>query len=309
MKLVTFVQNGVNAVGLVDGDAVLDLPAAWRKFGGGDPPLDMLALIAGGQTLLAEVRRVSIAAAALKGDTSLWQPLSLIKLKAPIPHGRKNVFCVGRNYKLHIEEGARARGREVVFPTVPEFFSKPPTTVIGHDENIRLDPKVTQQLDYEVELAIVIGKTIRDLSPANVADAIFGYTIVNDVSARDLQVRHGQWFKGKGLDTTCPTGPWIVTKDEFGDPSGHRISLRVNGETRQDSNTADLLFDCAAIVSSLSHGLTIEAGDIIATGTPSGVALGMSPQKWLKHGDVIEAEVEGVGVLRNRVREVGSKGD
>jgi 2-keto-4-pentenoate hydratase/2-oxohepta-3-ene-1,7-dioic acid hydratase in catechol pathway len=304
MKFVTFVQNGSDTVGPVEGDTVLDLIAAWRKFGYGDAPRDMLALIAGGDQLLAEARRVSAAAAGLKSDASLWQPLSRTKLKAPIPRPLKNVFCVGRNYKLHIEEGARARGREVVFPTVPEFFSKPPTTVIGHDEDIRLDPKVTQQLDYEVELAIVIGKTVRDLSPSDVDDAIFGYTIVNDVSARDLQVRHGQWFKGKGLDTTCPVGPWIVTKDEFGDPSRHRISLRVNGETRQDSNTADLLFDCAAIVSSLSHGLTIEAGDIIATGTPSGVALGMSPQKWLQVGDVIEAEVDGIGVLRNRVRAV-----
>jgi 2-keto-4-pentenoate hydratase/2-oxohepta-3-ene-1,7-dioic acid hydratase in catechol pathway len=304
MTLVTFAHNGASAIGLVDNDSVLDLAAAWRKFGHGDPPHDMLALIAGGEAVLAEGRRASTAAAKHKGETGLWQPLSSVQLKAPIPHPRKNVFCVGRNYKLHIEEGARARGREVVFPTVPEFFSKPPTTVIGHDEDIRLDPKVTQQLDYEVELAIVIGKTVRDISPSDAFDAIFGYTIANDVSARDLQVRHGQWFKGKGLDTTCPTGPWIVTKDDFGDPSGHRISLKVNGEIRQDSNTADLLFDCAAIVSSLSHGLTIEAGDIIATGTPSGVALGMSPQKWLKDGDIIEAEVEGVGVLRNRVRAV-----
>lgn len=306
MKLVTFVHNGATAIGLVEGDAVLDLAAAWHKFGRSDPPLDMLALIAGGESLLAEVSSASAAAAGLRDDANLWQPLSRVRLKAPIPHPRKNVFCVGRNYKLHIEEGARARGREVIFPTVPEFFSKPPSTVIGHDEDIRLDPKVTQQLDYEVELAIVIGKTVRDVPPSDAADAIFGYTIVNDVSARDLQLRHGQWFKGKGLDTTCPTGPWIVTKEEFGDPSRHRISLRVNGEMRQDSSTADLLFDCAAIVASLSQGLTIEAGDIIATGTPSGVALGMSPQKWLTDGDVIEAEVEGIGVLRNRVRAVGS---
>lgn len=301
MKLVTFVQDGAPSIGMVEGGSVLDLGAAWRKSGRGVPPGDMVALIAGGEALLSQLRST---ASEMKKDPSLWRELSGVRLEAPIPRPRKNVFCVGRNYKLHIEEGARARGREVVFPTVPEFFSKPPTAVIGHDADVRLDLKVTQQLDYEVELAIVIGKTIRDLSPSQAADAIFGYTIVNDVSARDLQVRHGQWFKGKALDTSCPMGPWIVTKDEFGEPGAHRILLRVNGETRQDSNTSDMLFDCAAIVSSLSQGLTIEAGDVIATGTPSGVALGMSPQKWLQDGDSIEAEIEGIGVLRNRIRVV-----
>jgi 2-keto-4-pentenoate hydratase/2-oxohepta-3-ene-1,7-dioic acid hydratase in catechol pathway len=302
MKLATFNRGGACAIGIVEGDAMLDLGAGWRSFGQGKPPADMLDLIAGGSAVLDAVRKVCDAALCSKNDALLWSPLAQLRLQAPIPRPRKNVFCVGRNYKAHIEEGARARGATPVFPVVPEFFSKPPTTVIGHEHDIRLDPRLTQKFDYEVELGIVIGRTMRDIEVEAAYDAVFGYTVVNDVSARDLQTRHGQWFKGKGLDTTCPIGPFIVTKDEFGDPSGHRITLRVNGETRQDSNTADMLFGCAAIVASLSEGLTIEPGDIIATGTPSGVALGMSPQQWLKDGDVIEAEVEGIGVLRNRVR-------
>jgi len=302
MKLATFNRGGAWSVGIVERDKMLDLGAGWRRFGKGEPPADMLGLIVGGPAVLDAIRKVCDAALGFNDDVSLWMPLLQLRLDAPIPRPRKNVFCVGRNYMAHIEEGARARGATPVFPIVPEFFSKPPTAVIGHEYDIRLDPKLTQKLDYEVELGIVIGRTARDIATTDVNDAVFGYTIVNDVSARDLQTRHGQWFKGKGLDTTCPIGPWIVTKDEFGDPSGHRITLRVNGVTRQDSNTADMLFDCGAIVASLSEGLTIEPGDIIATGTPSGVALGMLPQQWLKDGDVIEAEIAGIGVLRNRVR-------
>jgi len=224
-------------------------------------------------------------------------------LLAPIPVPHKNVFCVGRNYRLHIIEGARARGHEPVFPKVPEFFSKPRTTVVGHDAPVLRHAKHTQKLDYEVELAIVIGKRVRDATLDKASSAVFGYTIVNDVSARDAQAAHGQWFKGKSFDTFCPMGPCIVTADEFGNPSGHRISLKVNGQTRQDSNTADMLFDVPAIVSHLCASLTLDPGDVIATGTPSGVALGMTPQIWLNVGDVVEAEIEGIGTLRNKIVE------
>jgi 2-keto-4-pentenoate hydratase/2-oxohepta-3-ene-1,7-dioic acid hydratase in catechol pathway len=259
----------------------------------------MLELIAGGAPALATARAAFEAAGARPAH---WEPLAGVRLLAPIPRVRKNVFCIGRNYKAHIEEGARARGKEVVFPKVPEIFTKPPTAVIGNDDEVVLDTRYTQQLDYEVELAMVIGRTARDLAPAGALDAVFGYTIVNDISARDAQKAHGQWFKGKGMDSYCPIGPCVVTADAFGAPAGHRITLRVNGVTRQDSNTADMLFDCRHILAALSGGLTLEAGDIVATGTPSGVALGMTPQAWLQHGDLIEAEVEGIGVLRNRVR-------
>lgn len=283
---------------------MLDLGAAFRQCANAAGPRSVLELIAGGAKMLAQVRGVVEKASATSGDTEIWRPLSGVKLMAPIPQPLKNVFCVGRNYKLHIEEGARARGVPATYPKVPEFFSKPRTTVVGHDDDIRLDPKVTQKLDYEVELAMVIGPGGRDMTADGAAAHIFGYTIVNDVSARDLQQAHGQWFKGKGLDTTGPIGPWIVTADEFGPPSGHAIMLRINGEIRQSSTTSDLLFGCSTILEHLSKGMSLDAGDIIATGTPSGVALGMVPQPWLKDGDVIEAEIEGIGILRNTVRAV-----
>jgi len=298
MKFVTFGTPKAPLLGALDaGRGVLDLKKANAKL-----PGDMLALIEGGAAALKAVKTAFDAALKSK-KSGLWTPLKSAKLLAPIPVPHKNVFCVGRNYRLHIIEGARARGHEPVFPKVPEFFSKPRTTVVGHDAPVQRHAKNTQKLDYEVELAIVIGKRVRDLTPDKAMSAVFGYTIVNDVSARDAQAAHGQWFKGKSFDTFCPMGPCIVTADEFGNPSGHRISLKVNGQTRQDSNTADMLFDVPAIVSHLCASLTLDPGDVIATGTPSGVALGMTPQIWLNVGDVVEAEIEGIGTLRNKIVE------
>jgi 2-keto-4-pentenoate hydratase/2-oxohepta-3-ene-1,7-dioic acid hydratase in catechol pathway len=294
MRIATFSQNGRESLGIVQKDQVLDLASVDREA-----PASMLELIAGGDAALNMTRK-AIAAAA--NDSSLWRPLKECRLHAPITRPRKNVFCVGRNYKLHIEEGARARGVAPTYPKVPEFFSKPPTAVIGHEAEVRVGQNITKQLDYEVELAVVIGKTCRDVRKSDAHSVVFGYTILNDVTARDLQRGHGQWFKGKGLDTTCPIGPWIVTADEFGSPGGHRIALRVNGETRQSSDTADMLFGVDDIIASLSAGLTLEAGDIICTGTPSGVGMGLEPQVWLQDGDVVEAEIEGIGMLRNTVR-------
>ncbi len=298
MRIATFLHNGREAVGIVENESILDLVAA---LGGSAAPTSVRDLIAGGDAVLGRLRE-ALASAKKSQDKGLWRPLSECRLSAPIPRPTKNVFCVGRNYKLHIEEGARARGQQPTYPPVPEFFSKPPTAVIGHEDEVRIGARITQQLDYEVELAIVIGKTCRDVTKSEAAGVVFGYTVLNDVTARDLQRAHGQWFKGKGLDTSCPVGPWIVTADEFGSPSGKRITLRVNGETRQDSNSSDMLFDCDTIIESLSAGLTLEPGDIICTGTPSGVGFGMEPQSFLQDGDVIEAEVEGIGVLRNTVR-------
>jgi 2-keto-4-pentenoate hydratase/2-oxohepta-3-ene-1,7-dioic acid hydratase in catechol pathway len=295
MRIATFSHAGREGVGLVENDAILDLAAAAK----GSASPSMRELIAGGDGALSKARE---ALAAAKNDKSAWRPLKDVRLLAPIPRPQKNVFCVGRNYKLHIEEGARARGVEPSYPKVPEFFSKPPTAVRGHEDEVSASQSVTKQFDYEVELAIVIGKACRDVKKGEARSVVFGYTVLNDFTARDLQRAHGQWFKGKSLDTTCPIGPWIVTPDEFGDPAGHRITLRVNGETRQDSSTRDMLFDFAAIIESLSAGLTLEAGDIICTGTPSGVGMGLEPQVWLNDGDVVEAEIEGIGILRNTVR-------
>jgi 2-keto-4-pentenoate hydratase/2-oxohepta-3-ene-1,7-dioic acid hydratase in catechol pathway len=181
------------------------------------------------------------------------------------------------------------------------FFTKPPTAVIGPDAEIRFDPNATSKLDYEVELVIVIGTTGRDIPKDRVHDHIFGYTIGNDVSARDVQQAHLQWFKGKGMDTYCPIGPCIVPSADIGDPQDLLITLRVNGETRQDSRTSNMIFDIPTIVSQLSVGMTLQPGDLIMTGTPSGVGHGMTPPSWLQPGDSIEAEIEGIGVLASRV--------
>ncbi len=295
MKLVTFDAKGEERLGAVDAKrGILDLKKASSGL-----PGDMISFIEGGDAALDEAKKV-VSAAQDKGE---WLPMEGTKLYAPIPHPRKNIFCIGRNYKLHIEEGARARGVPVKFPPVPEIFSKPFTTVIGHEANVLRHAKDTNQLDYEVELAVVIGKKALDVPAAQALDHVFGYTVFNDVTARDKQAAHGQWFKGKSFDTFGPMGPCIVTKDEFGSFSGHRITLRVNGETRQDSNTSDLLFGVPAIIESLCASLTLHPGDVIATGTPSGVALGMTPQKFLNVGDVMEAEVEGIGILRNKIVE------
>jgi 2-keto-4-pentenoate hydratase/2-oxohepta-3-ene-1,7-dioic acid hydratase in catechol pathway len=295
MKFVTFDAKGQERLGVVDAKrGILDLKQASSAL-----PGDMIALIEGGEAALSEAKKVVSAAQ----DSGTWLPLAGTKLYAPIPHPRKNIFCIGRNYKLHIEEGARARNLPVKFPPVPEIFSKPFTTVVGPEANVLRHAKNTDQLDYEVELAVVIGKVTRDVSQGQAMDHVFGYTVFNDVTARDKQAAHGQWFKGKSFDTFGPMGPCIVTKDEFGNPSGHRITLRVNGETRQDSNTADLLFGIPAILESVSASLTLHPGDVIATGTPSGVALGMTPQRFLNVGDVMEAEVDGIGILRNKIVE------
>jgi len=297
MKIATVeTESGSRPVVVVE-DRVLNIASAWKSGGSGPGPSSVLDIVSN-PSMLAALRRVVDAAAA-----DLWSPLAGAKLLAPIPRPAKNVFCVGRNYKLHIEEGARARGVPVEYPQLPEFFTKPPTTVIGPEAEIHL-PGNTQKLDYEVELAFVVGRTGRDISVEDALGHIFGFTVLNDVTARDLQRAHGQWFKGKALDTTCPIGPWIVTADEFDVTQEHRLWLTVNGETRQDAFISDMVFNCAAILSSLSAGMTVEAGDIITTGTPSGVGLGLDPQIWLKDGDVIEAGIEGIGSIRNTVRAV-----
>ena len=294
MKLITFKRGDHVSAGALMGDKVVDLAKALSSGDRKCSVLDVITASASQQQAVRDLVRQSTAASYRLAD---------VKLLAPIPWPQKNVFCVGRNYKEHIMEGARARGVEPSFPKVPEFFSKPPTTVIGPDDGIERHAKNTAKLDYEVELAAVIGKRTRDVSPGDALACVFGYTIVNDVSARDAQFAHGQWFKGKSFDTFCPMGPCIVTADEFGDPTSHRISLKVNGETRQDSTTADLLFSVADCISALAASTTLEPGDVISTGTPSGVALGMTPQKWLQVGDVVEAEIEGIGLLRNTVVE------
>ena len=213
----------------------------------------------------------------------------------------KNIICLGLNYASHVQETSKP-GRQPKLPDRPVFFTKAATAVNGPYDPVRWDTSATEQVDYEVELAVVIGVDGKNIARDRAARHVFGYTIVNDVSARDLQFAHGQWFKGKSLDGFCPMGPVVVTADEFGDPQDKRLSLRVNGDLRQNATTRDMIFAVDAIIESLSRGMTLEAGDIIATGTPEGVGLGRTPPEYLKDGDVMEAEIEGIGTLRNQIR-------
>jgi len=227
-------------------------------------------------------------------------PLAGATLHAPL-RPRKNVFCVGRNYLAHAEEGARVRGEELKLPSVPTFFSKAPTAIADPEATLHLDGAVSQKYDWEAELGVVIGTRCKNVREADALGVIFGYTCVNDVSARDVQNATTQWFKGKTLDDTCPLGPWIVSADEIADPQHLDVSLRVNGETKQRASTSVMIFSVARIIAELSKGLTLEPGDVIATGTPEGVGFARNPPEFLKDGDVVEVEVSQVGVLRNRV--------
>ncbi|MBV8580039.1 MAG: fumarylacetoacetate hydrolase family protein [Candidatus Eremiobacteraeota bacterium] len=227
-------------------------------------------------------------------------PLASAVLHAPLrPH--KNVFCVGRNYLAHAEEGARARGEALTLPAVPTFFSKAPTAIADPGATLHLSAAVSAQYDWEAELAVVIGTRCKDVPEDRALDVVFGYTCLNDVSARDVQKATTQWFKGKTLDDTCPLGPWLVTADEIGDPQRLDVSLRVNGETKQHASTASMIFSVARCIAELSKGTTLEPGDVIATGTPEGVGFARTPPEFLEDGDVMDVEISKIGVLRNTV--------
>jgi 2-keto-4-pentenoate hydratase/2-oxohepta-3-ene-1,7-dioic acid hydratase in catechol pathway len=231
-------------------------------------------------------------------------PLRSVRLLAPIVP-RRNVFCVGWNYTEHFVEGKDFRGPAAPqeIPAHPALFTKNPFAIVGPDAAVRHPAPLSEELDYEVELAVVIGRAGRDISEADALEHVFGYTIGNDVSVRDVQRtwHGGQWFKGKNFDTHLPLGPWIVTADEIPDPQALRLTTRVNGVTKQDSNTRHMVFPVRRIIAELSAGLTLHPGDVILTGTPEGVAMGRKPPEWLRPGDVMELEIEGIGVLRNPV--------
>jgi len=225
-----------------------------------------------------------------------------VQLLAPIPHPHHDLLCVGKNYDEHAREGANYSGVEYKPPEVPIYFNKRVDCAVGHEGDIPPHSKITSKLDYEAELAVVIGKKSRNVPESKVQDHIFGYTIANDVSARDLQYAHVQYTYGKSLDGFSPMGPWIVTEDEFSFPPHLSIKARVNGELRQNDNTGNLIFGVARLISELSRGITLEPGDILLTGTPSGVGLGFQPPRFLSLGDTVECEIEGIGLLRNTVR-------
>jgi 2-keto-4-pentenoate hydratase/2-oxohepta-3-ene-1,7-dioic acid hydratase in catechol pathway len=225
-----------------------------------------------------------------------------VQLTSPLPRPRRGLFCVGRNYRAHAQELAGTVFRDAVAKEDgwPIVFSKVPETVVGPFDAVRLPGKhITEQIDYESELAVIIGRGGRDIPRSRAMDHVLGYTVCNDVSARDVQVRHGQWHLGKSFDTFCPLGPWIVTADEL-DGRATRVRGSVNGELRQDGRTQDLIFDIPTLIETCSRGITLKPGDIIATGTPSGVGMGFDPPKWLKAGDVVRVEIDGIGAIENR---------
>jgi 2-keto-4-pentenoate hydratase/2-oxohepta-3-ene-1,7-dioic acid hydratase in catechol pathway len=280
-------------LGVVRGDHIVDVAAA----GGGSVPDTLSALIEGGADAERRIRDLLDRSA---GERAA-HPLAEVRWHSPIPRPSKNIVCLGLNYAAHARESSQARGRETRIPTVPVFFTKAPGTMHAPFDDVVVDPGVTSQVDWEVELGIILGAGGRDITSDTALAHVFGYTVINDLSARDLQSQHLQWFKGKSLDGFCPMGPVVVSADEFGDPQQKRLQSRVNGVTKQDASTADMIFPVHQIIEWLSRGMTLEPGDIIATGTPEGVGMGRTPPEFLKDGDVVEAEVEGVGILRNRI--------
>lgn len=228
------------------------------------------------------------------------QSLDASALLAPIERPRRNIFCVGRNYHAHAKELATSvfKDNDKNIQSWPIVFTKVPECVVGPQDHVDLPAGVSDQIDYEAELAIIIGKGGKNISRDDAMSHVFGYTIVNDVTARDVQIRHQQWDLGKSFDTFCPMGPWIVTADEL-DGSNTRVRCWVNGELRQDGSTPDLIFDLPTLIETCSRGITLYPGDIIATGTPAGVGMGLNPPQYLKTGDVVRIEVDGIGVLEN----------
>jgi 2-keto-4-pentenoate hydratase/2-oxohepta-3-ene-1,7-dioic acid hydratase in catechol pathway len=288
VKIATFRHQGQRRVGVVDPEkgsiAPFDLPAEKTEDG-------VVCLIGMNPlpTLQAEL------------------PLAEVTLEAPLPRPRRNVFCVGKNYYDHAEEfsksGFDSSAAAGSVPKVPIVFSKVPESVAAPGAPILIDPAVSTAVDYEVELTVIIGREGRNIPKEKALDYVWGYTIVNDVTARDIQGRHSQWLLGKSQDSFCPMGPWAVTKDEI-DLADTAVRTFVNGEKRQDSNTGLLIFDVPTIIAAISNGITLLPGDVIATGTPAGVGIGFDPPKYLKAGDVVRLEIDGIGTLENTCEEM-----
>ena len=285
MKLASYLHQEDIKIGIVQDKRVIDI----SPFCG-----DMLSLI----ELAGED----------EGILTTWMeraakthPLNDVRLLAPIPAPRRNIMCLGLNYADHVEEHYSASGRETSLPEFPIIFTKATTSINGPFDPIPFDPSVTNELDWEVELALFISREGKNISSETAMEYVFGYSVLNDVSARELQRNHKQFFKGKSLDGACPMGPWIVTSDSVSDPHNLRITSRVNGDTKQESSTSFMIFDIPEIIVQLSRGMTLLPGDIIATGTPSGVGFARNPPEFLQPGDVVDCEIQDVGLIRNQV--------
>jgi 2-keto-4-pentenoate hydratase/2-oxohepta-3-ene-1,7-dioic acid hydratase in catechol pathway len=282
MRLATFTHSERTRAGVVVGDHVVDLSAVAPQL-----PTEMTALLAAGPEALADAARAAAGAPGLA--------LAAVRLEAPVLRPPK-ILAVGLNYADHIAES----GMET--PKLPLVFNKQSTSVVGPRDPFHM-PRVSQALDYEGELGVVIGSRCRHVPKERAAEVIAGYTVLNDVTVRDWQLRTPTWTLGKSFDTHCPMGPWIVTSDELVDPHGLALETRVNGELRQSSNTKNLVFDCFTLVEHLSTAFTLEPGDVIATGTPGGVGIAMKPPRLLQVGDVVRIAIEGIGEIENAVIE------
>jgi 2-keto-4-pentenoate hydratase/2-oxohepta-3-ene-1,7-dioic acid hydratase in catechol pathway len=287
MKLVTYQLNSKISLGAVRDNSIVDLSSIAP---------DMLSFIAAGSSALDRARELTRSA-------TQAIPIDSVKLLAPIPQPRRNIMCLGQNYEEHARERARSVGKEYVPLKHPTFFTKATHTINGPYDNIPFDAAVSTHIDWEAELGFILGRSGKNISLDQALDYVFGYVCINDVTARDLQANHTQFFKGKSLDGSCPMGPWIVTADEISDPHALKIMCRVNGVTKQNSTTGEMIFKIPQLISILSRGMTLDAGDIISTGTPSGVGEARTPPEFMKPGDVVEVEVERIGLLRNRVSE------
>ena len=302
MKLLTYkTETSEPRLGFIHNKQVIDM----EDFGDVSNfplPNDMLELIDMGFEVIAEITDL-IEETTDKQLAQISYTMDAITILAPIPYPRKNIIGIGLNYTEHVAESARTLDTSNDLPQQPVIFSKPPTTVTATNTEILLNRKLTNQLDWEVELAVVMGKRGKYVPKEDAMDYVFGYTVINDISARDCR-RSGQWIVSKGQDTFAPMGPILVTKDEIENPHNLNLSLKVNGVEKQNSNTQFMLFNINALVEDLSTVFTLEAGDIIATGTPAGVGAGRNPQEWLKDGDVVECTVQNIGTIVNTVKEI-----
>lgn len=287
MRIATYVWGGQRNVGLVSADGTEVKPFALTKEQANKGALTVIEMLARGEEIPALV------------GTSM--PVSAVQLDAPIPLPRRSVFCIGRNYHAHAKELQTSvfKDNDANPESWPIVFTKVPECVVGPFDDVLVPTEVSDQIDYEAELAIVIGKGGKNISRAEALGHIYGYTVVNDVTARDVQMRHQQWDLGKSFDTFCPMGPWIVTADEL-DGTKTRVRCWVNGELRQEGPTENMIFDIPTLIETCSRGITLYPGDVIATGTPAGVGMGMKPPRYLKAGDVVRVEIDGLGAIENK---------
>ena len=298
MKLLSFRTGGETRLGLLMNSSIVDVDKGYYHLFRDHVPSNMLDFLEEGEAAMVQAKKLEEASEmnwkTLRSISDIVFDVGNVEVLAPIPKTRENIICLGLNYREHVQEVG------LPLPKYPVFFTKPPTSIIGPGASI-LFPKSTSNVDYEAELAFIFGKRGRDVPEEDAYSYIAGYTVFNDLTARDLQRRHGQWFKGKSLDTFAPMGPYLITKDEVPDPHDLEISLELNGKLMQKSNTRNMVFKIPTLVKYITMDMTIKPGNVVATGTPSGVGYTRKPPVYLKPGDIMKVTVENVGVLQNKV--------